>query len=68
MSAPSRSSKGRADVGEELADVAIYLFGLAEMAGVDLQAEVEAKITKNVSRVYRRLSNGALVKDSTRDR
>jgi hypothetical protein len=54
----------RADLGEELADVAIYLFGLAEMTGVDLQAEIETKIEKNGSRVYRRLPNGALVKDS----
>ena len=29
--------KSRASVGEELADVAIYLFSLAEMTGVDLQ-------------------------------
>jgi NTP pyrophosphatase (non-canonical NTP hydrolase) len=51
-------------MGEELADVAIYLLGLAEMTGVDLQGEIEAKMTKNASRVYLRLSNGALVKDS----
>jgi NTP pyrophosphatase (non-canonical NTP hydrolase) len=36
--------------GEELADVAIYLLGVAEMTGVDLQQEVEAKIVKNASR------------------
>ena len=35
--------KGREDVGEELADVAIYLLGLAEMTGIDLQDEIEAK-------------------------
>ena len=51
-------------MGEELADVAIYLLGLAEMTGVDLQGEIEAKMAKNASRVYRRLPNGALVKDS----
>ena len=56
--------KGREDVGEELADVAIYLLGLAEMTGVDLQGEIEAKIAKNTSRMYRRLSRGTLVKDS----
>jgi NTP pyrophosphatase (non-canonical NTP hydrolase) len=44
--------KGRADVGEELADIAIYLFSLAEMTGVDLQDEVEAKIAKNADRSY----------------
>jgi NTP pyrophosphatase (non-canonical NTP hydrolase) len=55
--------KGHGSVGEELADVAIYVFSLAEMMGVDLQGEVEAKIAKNASRVYSRLPNGALVKD-----
>ena len=29
--------QGREDVGEELADVAIYLLSLAEMTGIDLQ-------------------------------
>jgi hypothetical protein len=32
------------------------------MTGVDLQAEVEAKITKNAARAYRRLPNGVMVK------
>lgn len=50
------------DVGEELADVAIFLLGLAEMTGVDLQQEVEAKLAANLDRVYRRLPNGVLVK------
>lgn len=45
--------KGEADLGEELADIAIYLFGLAQMTGIDLQAEVESKLAKNVTRVYR---------------
>ena len=36
--------KGHGSVGEELADAAIFLFSLAEMTSVDLQAEVEAKI------------------------
>jgi hypothetical protein len=47
--------KGREDVGEELADVAIYLLGLAEMTGIDLQGEIEAKMSKNVARVYHHL-------------
>jgi hypothetical protein len=54
--------KGRESVGEELADVAIYLLGLAEMTGFDLQDEIEAKIAKNSARSYHRLSNGVLVK------
>jgi hypothetical protein len=56
--------KGREDVGEELADVAIYLLGLAEMTGIDLQDEIEAKMSKNVARVYHRLPNGALSKST----
>jgi hypothetical protein len=55
--------KGHGSLGEELADVAIYLLSLAEMNGVDLQQEIEAKITRNASRVYRSLPNGVLVKD-----
>lgn len=41
-------------VGEELADVAIYLLSLAEMTGIDLQHEVERKIAKNAARTYHR--------------
>jgi len=44
--------------------VAIYLLGLAEMTGVDLQDEIEAKMAKNAARVYQRLANGVLAKSS----
>ena len=54
--------KGR-EVGPELADIFIYLAGLASMTGVDLQAAVEAKLAQNVVRTYRTLPNGTLVKD-----
>jgi hypothetical protein len=57
--------KGREDLGEELADVAIYLLGLAEMTGVDLQDQIEAKMAKNAARVYRPLPNGVLVKNAS---
>ena len=40
-------------VGEELADVAIYLLGLSEILGIDLQKEIEHKIEKNRRRVYK---------------
>ena len=53
---------GRPDAGEELADVAIYLLGLAEMTGVDLQSQIEAKMAKNAARVYQPLPNGVLAK------
>jgi len=51
---------GCEDLGEELADVAIYLLSLAEMTGVDLQDQIEAKMVKNAARVYQRLPNGVL--------
>ncbi len=35
--------KGRDHLGEELADVAIYLLSLAEMTGVDLQDEIRGQ-------------------------
>jgi hypothetical protein len=42
--------KGRVNVGEELADVAIYLFGLAQMTGVDLEEEIAAKLGRAMRR------------------
>lgn len=54
--------RGSEDVPGELADIAIFLAGLAEMLGVDLQEAVEAKIAVNASRMYRALPNGTLVK------
>ena len=51
---------------EELADVAIYLMGLSEIVGVDLQEEVEKKMLINENREYVRV-NGVLVKKGSRD-
>jgi hypothetical protein len=45
--------KGLPGVGEELADIAIYLLGLAELLHVDLEAEVRAKMATNATRTYR---------------
>ena len=39
-------------VGEELADVAIFLLGISEIMGFDLQAELLKKIEKNKKRKY----------------
>ena len=39
-------------VGEELADIAIYLLGLSEILGVDLAAEIEKKMKINREREY----------------
>ena len=46
-------NRKRDSVGEELADVAIYLLGLSEILGVELQEEIERKMEKNRRRVYR---------------
>jgi len=40
------------DLGEELADVAIYLLGLAEILGIDLEKEISRKMDKNEKRQY----------------
>lgn len=53
-----------AHFGEELADGAIYLLGLAEMAGRDLGNDVEAKLARNRNRVYELQADGRLVKVS----
>lgn len=53
--------KNKADIGEELADVAIYLMGIAEILGVDLESEIEKKVEINRARVYKRV-NGVLTK------
>ncbi|MFZ2190365.1 MAG: MazG-like family protein [Candidatus Magasanikiibacteriota bacterium] len=40
------------DVGEELADVAIYLLSLAEILQIDLESEIVKKVAKNKNRQY----------------
>jgi NTP pyrophosphatase (non-canonical NTP hydrolase) len=50
--------KDRQAVAEELADVAIFVFGLAEMTGTDLQDAVESKLAVNRARAYRRVGDG----------
>ncbi len=54
--------KKKDDLGEELADVAIYLLGLSEILGVDLKAEIEHKIVKNSKRKYVPTENGGHIK------
>lgn len=44
--------KKKSDLGEELADVAIYLLGLSEMLGLDLEEEITKKVAKNKKRKY----------------
>ena len=45
--------KKKDDVGEELADVAIYLLGLSEILGIDLEDEIQKKVYKNSKREYK---------------
>ena len=40
------------NIGEELADIAIYLMGLSEILGIDLESEIEKKTAINKDRVY----------------
>ena len=53
--------KQKDDLGEELADVAIYLLGLSEILGLDLEKEIVHKIEKNAKRVYKEV-NGVPIK------
>ncbi|VTT36628.1 Uncharacterised protein [Enterococcus casseliflavus] len=46
------------EVGEELADVAIYLLGLAEILSIDLEAEIHKKMAVNQKRRYISYGNG----------
>lgn len=55
--------KKQDDVGEELADAAIYILGIAELLGIDLGKEIENKIEKNKQRVYKKNSIGVLIKE-----
>lgn len=47
--------KKKDDLNEELADIAIYLMGLSEMLGFDLETEIEKKVSKNEKRVYKNI-------------
>ena len=45
--------KKKDDVGEEIADVVIYLLGLSEILNIDLEKEIINKINKNKHRAYK---------------
>lgn len=55
--------KKKEDLNEELADIAIYLIGLSEMLGFDLESEIQKKVDKNEKRVYKNV-NGVNVRIS----
>ena len=54
--------KKKDDLGEELADVVIYLMGISEILHIDLFSEIQNKIKKNAKRVYK-MVDGVLVKE-----
>lgn len=54
--------KEKPDFGEELADIAIYLLGIAEIAKVDLGAEIIRKLDIIEHREYTVLKNSSHVK------
>jgi len=45
--------KKKPDLGEELADVVIYVLGLAEILKIDLGKEILAKVAKNKKRKFK---------------
>lgn len=45
-------NENHADLDEELADIGIYLLGLAEILHIDLGQAIVNKMTKNEQRVY----------------
>ena len=48
--------KKKEDLGEELADVVIYLMGLSEMLKIELEDEILKKISKNEKREYENIN------------
>jgi len=54
--------KKSADLGEELADVVIYLLGLSEISNIDLENEILKKVEKNRKREYQRRQDGVLIR------
>ena len=59
--------RNKDELGSELADIAIYLFGLAEMLGLNLKDEIEKKMEINRNRKYKLNEYGVLIKDEKKD-
>ena len=55
--------KKKPDLNEELADIAIYLLGISEILGFDLEKEIENKVAINEKRVYKKI-DGVTIKVS----
>lgn len=48
--------KKKDDLGEELADVVIYIISLAEILGINFEEELLKKIEKNEKREYKQIN------------
>ncbi len=57
--------KKKGNVGEEIADVTIYLLGLCEILNVNLEEELLNKIEINKNRVYKNI-DGVVTKVETK--
>ena len=53
--------KHKDDLGDELADIAIYLLGLSEMLGKDLEDEIFNKMEINKNREYKNV-DGTMIR------
>lgn len=54
--------KNKDDLGEELADVVIFLMGISEILNINLGEEIQNKIKKNAKRKYK-IINGVPIKE-----
>ena len=50
----SKYNKGEEGVAEEFADVIIFLLGMSDRLGFDLEKELVAKVEKNKKRQYKK--------------
>ncbi len=55
-------AEGREQVGDEMADVLLYLLLLADAAGIELGAAVDTKMAKNATRYPVEASRGSAAK------
>ncbi len=53
----SKLNLGQEGVAEEFADVTIFLLGMCEMLGYDLEDELVRKIDKNSKRQYKKIKS-----------
>lgn len=53
--------KKKKDLGEEIADVVIYMLGISEILNINLEEEILNKVKKNKHRKYKKV-NGVHIK------